>query len=127
MFALRIVAQATVSVPVRARAQSRQARQDSAIRSPFPPFVISVIFAVTPTRAIPFAPLRETLFRQPMLVWARAQRHQARQDPAIRSPFPPFVYFEYFVVPPTRAIPENHSSHWYRRSPILHFQFSIHQ
>jgi hypothetical protein len=58
MFALRIVAQATVSVPVRARAQSRQARQDSAIRSPFPPFVISVIFAVTPTRAIPFAPLR---------------------------------------------------------------------
>jgi hypothetical protein len=75
MFALRIVAQATVSVPVRARAQSRQARQDSAIRSPFPPFVISVIF----------------------------------------------------VVNPTRAIPENHSSHWYRRSPILHFQFSIHQ
>jgi hypothetical protein len=58
MFALRIVAQATVSVPVRARAQSRQARQDSAIRSPFPPFVISVIFAVTPTRAIPFATLR---------------------------------------------------------------------
>jgi hypothetical protein len=39
-------------------AQSRQARKDSAIYSSFPPFVISVIFVVNPTRAILLATLR---------------------------------------------------------------------
>jgi hypothetical protein len=42
----------------RARAQSRQARKDSAANPTSPPFVISVIFVVNPTRAIPLATLR---------------------------------------------------------------------
>jgi hypothetical protein len=64
-------------------AQSRQARKDFAANSSFPPFVISVIFVVNPTRAIPLATLRlceKPPHQPPLSIQASAQRRQARQD-----------------------------------------------